>query len=937
MSFFHSQKVNGDLDKVISKPSNLSKQENPSSSNIRCEEKEIKMTNDIEILQNNSTSKPIKIEVQESIAVQDSQEMSSLLDDTILGLEEVGDLLQASLKEIENEKVLSDNPTDSKTRPISRILKENDIFLHSIGREKANQNNSFDFIHIKPTESNKIVKEQLLPSNATKQVLSSIRFPISNQQTSFTPSATKSTYNKVIIAKEVNSTPILAPTLNSCSPTNPPAPPVRTIASRQTSPALSPKIERKISLENGRSGPPTAAAALLDEIRNSVTSPTPLVLPTEVIKSTNVHSQPKSVKESYQNDNRQIQLSQSTNIGNVRKLSARQSFTKASLKIVQDCKHPQSTSPTPTTSPTISPQPQLGSGPLPFNNSNRLSQDCSSNGFTRYRKTSSPPILLHSGSTSISPNKYFDNGIAESYCRSSILDKMSDYEDIWNDTLPTSKSSLPRPDRSMTPAESEHQFKAYIASKLLSSPSNSPSINNATMNSYDGEKSRSVSSSRSSTNTNRSNCSNASESSSVSSTTISHSSPHSSTRADFFCYKNPEISNASPQFVKQSPLISSKPRLIANGFNQDSKTRVKNMEHTNQSTPFQPKPSPKLPKAIFCTNETISTIESSTTSSVASSENTNKRIFEEKKNCQLDDPLYSDPLDALEKETDTRIYHSPAFKDHEEGIENIYEEATNDKRRIENMPLQTLIESDHESSDSSSSSASFSSSISSSAKERYRNRSKKASYSRRKSSLDNSLTNLSQFEKLFTDDNSSNCERHSKEQSETICSENGFSKHKSNNRSHSLSMEDLNKASITNEIGYPLSQVRKTSISSYEEKRSKKRRKSSIKSISLKRREKTTSVVQNGNRNSNRLSAVIGKYIRPASVVNQLEVPKSTTWQLDSSSWEFLGQQEDSKDVSQSAEVDTNIPIHINSITSNITTSTIASTFEHIPTTTTEL
>merc|ERR1719361_882772 len=95
---------------------------------------------------------------------------------------------------------------------------------------------------------------------------------------------------------------------------------------------------------------------------------------------------------------------------------------------------------------------------------------------------------------------------------------------------------------------------------------------------------------------------------------------------------------------------------------------------------------------------------------------------------------------------------------------------------------------------------------------------------------------------------------------------------------------------------------------------SKKRRQSSIKSISLKRREKTSNVAQNGNRNSNRLSAVIGKYIRPASVVNQLDVPKTTTWQLDSSSWEFLGQQEDTKDVNQNVGIDSNIPIHANPI-----------------------
>ena len=114
--------------------------------------------------------------------------------------------------------------------------------------------------------------------------------------------------------------------------------------------------------------------------------------------------------------------------------------------------------------------------------------------------------------------------------------------------------------------------------------------------------------------------------------------------------------------------------------------------------------------------------------------------------------------------------------------------------------------------------------------------------------------------------------------------------------------------------------MRKTSVSSYDEKRSKKRRKSSIKSISLKRREKTTSAIQSGTRNSNRLSAVIGKYIRPTSVVNQLEVPKSNTWQLDSSSWEFLGQQDSKEDSQNDALVDPSVSIHLNPIQSNIKT-----------------
>lgn len=40
-----------------------------------------------------------------------------------------------------------------------------------------------------------------------------------------------------------------------------------------------------------------------------------------------------------------------------------------------------------------------------------------------------------------------------------------------------------------------------------------------------------------------------------------------------------------------------------------------------------------------------------------------------------EDPVYSDPLDALEKAEDTRIYNFPDFGDDEEEIEPIYEEA----------------------------------------------------------------------------------------------------------------------------------------------------------------------------------------------------------------------------------------------------------------------
>ena len=47
-----------------------------------------------------------------------------------------------------------------------------------------------------------------------------------------------------------------------------------------------------------------------------------------------------------------------------------------------------------------------------------------------------------------------------SYYRSSIADKMSDYEDIWE------KSDAARETRCLSPAESELQFKAYLANKL---------------------------------------------------------------------------------------------------------------------------------------------------------------------------------------------------------------------------------------------------------------------------------------------------------------------------------------------------------------------------------------------------------------------------------------------------------------------------------------
>ena len=76
------------------------------------------------------------------------------------------------------------------------------------------------------------------------------------------------------------------------------------------------------------------------------------------------------------------------------------------------------------------------------------------------------------------------------FCQSSIADKMSDYEDIWNETAvvtaetpcgslenqscnthPVTPFSATQDttSRSMTPAESESQLKTYLASKLMGS------------------------------------------------------------------------------------------------------------------------------------------------------------------------------------------------------------------------------------------------------------------------------------------------------------------------------------------------------------------------------------------------------------------------------------------------------------------------------------
>jgi hypothetical protein len=157
-----------------------------------------------------------------------------------------------------------------------------------------------------------------------------------------------------------------------------------------------------------------------------------------------------------------------------------------------------------------------------------------------------------------------------SYYRSSIGDKMSDYEDIWD----KSNSATAEQPRSITPAESELQFKAYLANKFQ--------------------------------------------------------------HDDQLLASNSECSTPSSDTVPRSSLSS----LISS---RDSST------------------------------EDLSIAEPSLLSSSCSSA---LSVIEE---------IYSDPLDALEQATDTRIYNCPEFGegDHQEVI---YEEAMskNLKLKIDN-------------------------------------------------------------------------------------------------------------------------------------------------------------------------------------------------------------------------------------------------------------
>ena len=84
----------------------------------------------------------------------------------------------------------------------------------------------------------------------------------------------------------------------------------------------------------------------------------------------------------------------------------------------------------------------------------------------RYPRTTAPSSGVGEGA--MGP----DSG---QFCHSSIADKMSDYEDIWNDTMTKSDTTVAPAaaaldiSRSMTPSvhESETQLKTYLASKLM--------------------------------------------------------------------------------------------------------------------------------------------------------------------------------------------------------------------------------------------------------------------------------------------------------------------------------------------------------------------------------------------------------------------------------------------------------------------------------------
>ena len=315
------------------------------------------------------------------------------------------------------------------------------------------------------------------------------------------------------------------------------------------------------------------------------------------------------------------------------------------------------------------------------------------------------------------------------YCKSSIADKMSDYEDIWNEPASSNNSF----ERSMTPAESESQLKTYLASKL-GGPTDGLSQTSSV------HPSSSISSSSSTISS--------SKSSYISSTTPSRKSCTSSSMSP---------GSTLPQ---ELPTLGE-------------------IHHQEEGIESQE----------LC-------LETSSSQSSAA----------------LNEPIYSDPLDALENAKDTQIYETLEKKEKESG------ESSEDSETVfEN------IQTDHESSEDEDASCQTDSQL--------------------ELKLSRSLMNLSQHQDTAVVSSPESTMNTSPTKS---CSQ------------EDLAVRDQSLA------GRKLSDVRRVS-----------RKKSASKA-------------------TRRLSSVLGKYMNgisseAASAASSEQAVLETSWQLESSSWEFLG------------------------------------------------
>jgi hypothetical protein len=246
------------------------------------------------------------------------------------------------LREIENERSSLDIPPSSKVRPLSRVLQESKEFLYTTDRDNTKESHSNKFGSNRNIGKNyEIVVEDTVQSSSLTNVTTSDSLITSREKSVCVPQQAKATYITVNITPNLNGPSPTAQTINAPSHVVPPAPPIRTVSSRQPSPALSHGGDRKKSQECGKGMPSTAAAALLDEIRNSVISPTPLLASPDnnpvhdTRKTSNVALLPCKDEKCEETPLKAIPLA---NGG--RKLSARQNLSKTSLKIIPDCKHP---------------------------------------------------------------------------------------------------------------------------------------------------------------------------------------------------------------------------------------------------------------------------------------------------------------------------------------------------------------------------------------------------------------------------------------------------------------------------------------------------------------------------------------------------------------------------------------------------------------------